>query len=176
VFVDGKAVANATADVARPDVAAVYPAYGAAHGYAVTVNSPAGKHQVCVYGLNAGPGDANPLLGCKTVTVPNANPVGRLDAVTGGKGQVTAAGWALDPNTASPIEVAVFVDGVFALQQTATASRPDIAAAYPGFGAAHGFSLPVTVKAGKHAVCVFGINTGPGDANTVFGCKSVTAS
>ncbi len=72
--------------------------------------------------------------------------------------------------------MALYVDGVLAIQQTASNSRPDIAAAYPGFGAAHGFSLPVTIKAGKHTVCAFGINTGRGDTNTELGCKSVTTT
>jgi hypothetical protein len=108
--------------------------------------------------------------------VPSGNPIGHLESVVGGKGSLTASGWALDPNTASSIEVALYVDGVLALQQTAAGDRPDIAAAYPGFGAAHGFVLPVTTKAGKHTVCAFGLNTGPGDTNTELGCKSVTTT
>jgi spore germination protein YaaH len=179
VYVNGKLASNGLANVSRPDVAAAYPPYGPLHGYSLTVDAPAGKDQVCVYGLNTGPGESNPVLGCKTVTVPSANPIGHLESVVGGKGSLTAAGWALDPDTASSIEVALYVDGVFALQQTAAGDRPDIAAAYPGFGAAHGFSLPVTLaagKAGKHTVCAFGINTGHGDTNTELGCKSVTTS
>ena len=131
---------------------------------------------MCVYGLNTGPGDGNPKLGCMTVTVPSGNPIGHLESVVGAKGSLTATGWALDPNTPSSIEVALYVDGVFALQQTASVSRLDIAAAYPGFGAAHGFVLPVTVKAGKHTVCAFGINVSRGDTNTSLGCKAVTTS
>ena len=126
--------------------------------------------------LNVGAGDANPSLGCTTVAVPNANPVGHLESVSGGKGSLTAAGWALDPNTSSSIEVAIYLDGVLALRQTAAAARPDVAAAYPGFGSAHGFALPVTAAAGKHTVCAFGINTGPGDTNTPLGCKASTTS
>jgi hypothetical protein len=34
----------------------------------------------------------------------------------------------------------------------------------------------VTAAAGKHTVCAFGINTGPGDTNTMLGCKAVTTS
>jgi hypothetical protein len=89
---------------------------------------------------------------------------------------LTATGWTIDPNTAASIEVAVYVDGALALQQTASLARPDIAADYPGFGAAHGFSLPVTTKAGKHAVCVYGLNVGHGDTNTLLGCSSATAT
>jgi spore germination protein YaaH len=176
VYVDGRLLTNATANAARPDVAAVYPWAGANHGFSVTANASAGTHQVCVYGINTGPGDANPVLGCKTVTVPSGNPFGNLDQVVGGAGGLTATGWAIDPNTSSSIEVAIYVDGAFALQQTANASRPDVGAAYPSFGSAHGYSLPVSTKAGKHTVCAFGINTGPGDTNTLLGCKAVTTS
>jgi spore germination protein YaaH len=176
VYVNGKLASDGVADVSRPDVAADYPPFGDQHGYSLTVNAPAGKDQVCVYGLNTGPGDGNPKLGCTTVTVPSGNPIGHLESVVGGKGSLTATGWALDPNTASSIEVAIYVDGVVALQQTASISRPDIAADYPPFGAAHGFSLPVTVKAGKHTVCAFGINVGRGDTNTSLGCKAVNTT
>jgi len=176
VYIDGHLATNGKADQARADVGQVYPSYGQNHGFAVTANAAAGKHQVCVYALNTGPGDRNPLLGCKSVTVPSANPFGNLERVTGGVGTLTASGWAIDPNTANSIEVVVYVDGVKGLQQVASASRPDVAAAFPGFGAAHGYSLPVTAKAGKHTVCVFGLNTGPGDTNTLLGCKAVSVS
>jgi len=36
--------------------------------------------------------------------------------------------------------------------------------------------LPVTVKAGKHTVCAFGINVGRGDTNTNLGCTAVNTS
>jgi spore germination protein YaaH len=177
VYVDGHLAIDGKADVARPDVARVYPSYGADHGFSVTAaNVPEGKHNVCVYGLNAGPGDANPLLGCRSVSVPSANPAGNLERVTGGVGGFTATGWALDPNTADPIEVVLYVDGAKSLQQVASASRPDVAAAFPGFGANHGFSFPVSTKPGKHTVCAFGLNTGAGTTNTLLGCQSVTTS
>ncbi|HEY5049824.1 MAG TPA: glycosyl hydrolase family 18 protein [Acidothermaceae bacterium] len=176
VYVNGKLASDGVADISRPDVAADYPPFGPEHGYSLTVDAPAGKDQVCVYGLNTGPGDGNPELGCTTVTVPSGNPIGHLESVVGAKGGFTASGWALDPNTASSIEVALYVDGAFALQQTASVSRPDIAADYPPFGAAHGFALPVTVKAGKHTVCAFGINVGRGDTNTSLGCEAVNTS
>jgi spore germination protein YaaH len=176
VYVDGHFAGSDVADGARADVARVYPSYGAAHGFSAQVATSAGKHQVCVYALNIGPGDTNPVLGCKTVTVPSANPTGNLERVVGARGSLTASGWTLDPNTSSSIEVALYVDGAKALQQVASLSRPDVAAAFPGAGAAHGFSLQVTAKPGTHRVCAFGMNTGPGDTNTLLGCKSVTTS
>ena len=176
VYVDGQFALNATANSSRPDVGAAYPSYGANHGFSASVNAAAGSHTVCVYGLNTGPGDTNPRLGCRTVVVPTANPIGNLDGVSGGKGSLTASGWTLDPNTTASIPVAIYVDGKFAVQQTASVSRPDVAAVYPAFGANHGFSTSVNVAAGTHTVCAFGINSGAGDTNTLLGCRSVTTS
>jgi hypothetical protein len=34
----------------------------------------------------------------------------------------------------------------------------------------------VTVKAGKHTVCAFGINVSRGDTNTSLGCKAVNTT
>ncbi len=176
VYVDGKLATEATANTSRPDVGAAYPTYGANHGFTVSANASAGQHQVCVYALNAGPGDANPSLGCRTVVVPTANPMGHLDAATGGSGQVTASGWTLDPNTPAPIDVAIYIDGHVATQAQANLLRPDIAVAFPGYGANHGFSVHVAATPGPHQLCAFGLNTGAGDANTYLGCAAVTVS
>ena len=71
VYVDGVFRVAVTANASRPDLAAVFPAYGGSHGYDVTVGSvPPGNHQLCVYGINnvftAG---QNRLVDCRTVTV-----------------------------------------------------------------------------------------------------------
>lgn len=72
VYVDGVGRGVLTAASSRPDVARQYPLHGAAHGYDVRlpVALAAGDHQVCTYAVNTGAGSgANPLLGCRTVTV-----------------------------------------------------------------------------------------------------------
>ena len=53
----------------RPDVGAVYPAFGANHGFTGTVAAAPGSHRVCVTASNVGPGAHTPL-GCRTVNVP----------------------------------------------------------------------------------------------------------
>jgi hypothetical protein len=66
VYVDGRGLGVATADRSRPDVGSVYPAWGAAHGYDITLTGiTAGRHQVCTYGIGVA-GAGNSLLGCKT--------------------------------------------------------------------------------------------------------------
>ncbi|MFC6354796.1 hypothetical protein [Luethyella okanaganae] len=67
VYVDSSGYAF-MANRDRPDLAAVYPAYGAPHGYSEAIPSSPGSHQVCIYGINMGPGD-NKLIGCRTVIV-----------------------------------------------------------------------------------------------------------
>lgn len=55
------------ADMARPDVARVFPSLGADHGYSGSIIVPPGQHTVCVTAINVGAGDDTPL-GCRTVT------------------------------------------------------------------------------------------------------------
>jgi streptogramin lyase len=171
VYVDGKGVAWYPASTVRADIAAAFPGYGAAHGYDVTFSAGAGSHSVCVYGINTGPG-ANVALGCRSVTVPGGDPVGSLDGAVRSGSQLTVSGWALDPDTAASIPVAVYVEGRGIGWFTAGGTRGDIAAAYPGYGAAHGYSVTTPVLATDHHVCVYAINQGTGTTNTVLGCKT----
>jgi hypothetical protein len=172
VYVDQSGV-RLTASGNRPDVAAAYPGSGAAHGFSETVGAGVGIHTVCAYGINTLPGGANSLLGCKTVTVTDAAPIGAIDAVTGGKGAISIAGWTLDPDSASSIPVDIYVDTSGA-RYSANGNRPDIAAAFPGFGASHGYSQTIAATAGRHIVCAYGIDWGLGSTNTLLGCRTVT--
>jgi hypothetical protein len=67
VYVNGTFAAVGRADAPRPDVGAVFPAYGSDHGIDMTVALPAGPAEVCVFAINVGVGTANPLLGCRVV-------------------------------------------------------------------------------------------------------------
>jgi hypothetical protein len=51
----------------------------------------------------------------------------------------------------------------------ATGVRNDVAKAYPGYGAAHGFDLSIPIAGGS--VCVYGINSGAG-GNSLIGCRN----
>ena len=171
VYVDAAAVAL-TADGARPDVGAAYPGAGPNHGFSSPlIGATPGRHQVCAYAINVGPGYTNPSLGCRTVTVPNTSPIGNLETVTGVPGGVSVQGWAIDPDTPSPIQVHLYVDAA-ALPVTADGSRPDVAAVYPGYGPAHGYTAVLGATPGSHRVCAYGINVGPG-SNALLGCRTV---
>jgi hypothetical protein len=102
-----------------------------------------------------------------------SDPRGNLDAVTGGLLTATVAGWALDPNVPTEsIKVHVYVDGKAVTGLTAGGNRPDIAAAFPWAGPAHGFRATVPVAAGARRVCAYGINQGLG-INILLGCATV---
>lgn len=175
VYVDGVG-SIVTANGIRADLAPHYPAYGTAHGYSAKVRVAGGVHTVCVYGINVGPG-SNTTFRCLTavfngVGADNVSPVGSVDVVSATGTSVTVKGWALDPDTVSPVAVHIYV-GPTGTAFTSDKYRADIARAYPLYGASHGFSATVTGPAGTSDVCAYAIDTN-GGANTLLGCKSVT--
>lgn len=172
VYVNGRGWAAGRADRERPDVARALST-GGTHGYAVPLAGLGpGTHEVCTYGINVASG-ANSLLGCRRVTL-RAEPFGALDDVVASDGGLRVRGWALDPDTAGPIDVHVYVNGRLRVVHRAAAERPDVAAAFPGYGVAHGYDLTLLDLAeGANQICVHAINTGPGSGNPLIGCRTV---
>jgi hypothetical protein len=164
---------NFTEKVSRPDVAAAWPDFGAKHGFDITLQTAVGTHQWCVYAINRASTDgANDLIGCRTVTV-GGNPIGSSDTLAAENGGVHVVGWALDPDTTASIPVATTIDGT-TTTVTANQARGDIAAAFPDYGAAHGYDAHVYAAPGGHNVCVQAVNTAGAGANTTLGCAVVT--
>ena len=171
VYVNGVGAAYQT-DISRPDVDSAYGGVGALHGYDITIPvTVSGTQEVCVYGINSGPG-TNILLACRTVTAFTGSPTLVVDSVSTADGAITTSGWVFDPDSADPVQVRVEIDGT-ATTVLASNSRPDVAAAYPGYGPYHGYSLTINATPGSHSVCVEGINVGPG-GNTKAPCRQVT--
>lgn len=168
VYVDGQPAGMGWASATRADVGAAYPAAGAQHGYSVRASARPGDHTVCVYAVNQGPG-ASSLLGCGRVTVPSSDPVGRIDSARGDGTAIIVSGWALDPDAPDSLIVQTYVDGAYGGMSRADGQRPDVAAAYPGSGAAHGFSVRAPAAAGTHDVCVYAVNVGLGSSSSL-GC------
>jgi hypothetical protein len=121
-----------------------------------------------------------------TTVLSDHRPVGALDSavvVPGGQG-VRVVGWALDVDTAGPLEVEVRVDdGTFPIDVVvANANRPDVGAAYPGSGSLHGvdyawsWATPSRLSVGTHKVCL--VAREPGEpwqlGTTNVGCANVT--
>ncbi|KRA22508.1 hypothetical protein ASD65_17110 [Microbacterium sp. Root61] len=171
VYAGSNSIAVA-ANVERPDVAGAYPGLGSKHGF--TARVPAigeGLTNVCVYAINVGRG-ANVLMGCVTRFAMSGSPVGELGSVTATDGTVNVVGWAIDPDTAEPIDVHIYVDS-FSVAMKSDVARTDLPSAYAAYGTKHGFSGTIKASPGVHRVCAYGINVGPG-GHIELGCKSVT--
>lgn len=173
VYLDGTFAADLTANQSWPDVANVYPAYGAAYGFRATLPVASGPHTICAYGINVGGGSTNPLLACRAFTI-DGNPSGNLESASVSAGKLSVAGWAIDPDTTGPIGVQVYVDGQYAAVLTANTSRADLGTAFPAFGPSHGFAATtIPIGPGSHRVCAYAINTGRGTSNPQLGCIRV---
>jgi peptidoglycan/xylan/chitin deacetylase (PgdA/CDA1 family) len=174
VYVDGRFQGLGRADGARPDVDAAFGGVGPNHGYSLAVAPRApGTHWICVYGINVGAGTFNPLIGCRGVTVAST-PIGAVEVVAPNVDGIRVAGWTLDPDTAGPTDVHVYVDGRVAGGTTAGLTRPDIAAAFPAYGDGHGYDVTVPATTGVHTVCVYAINVGAGTVNPLLACRTIT--
>ena len=168
-YVDGRINKIFTADTDRPDVGRAHNR-GSKHGFDMLLSVPSGTSSVCLYAINA-PVGYNPSLGCRSVTVVNYAPTGRIEAVVGANGAVTVSGWAFDPDTRDPISLSVTLDGATVRDIVADSSRPDVDKAF-NIGPLHGFAASIFTTPGTHQVCVTAKDSagGPG---TTLGCGSV---
>ncbi len=171
VYVQGQGYAL-TANGNRPDIAGGLPAYGAAHGFDNLLPAPEGRQTVCAYAINVGVGNHS-LLGCREVVVPMGSPIGHIDGASITNGSVSLNGWAIDPNTASPDVVHIYVNGV-GFEVIANQNRPDLGNPW-GLGSAHGWSLSTPrIGNGVQRVCVHALNiAGPG-SHQLLGCRDLS--
>ncbi len=177
LYVDGVGAAIVSANRTTTAMPWELSAWGDRHGFEATLSRGApGDHTVCAYAINLRDGVGNQVLGCHTVPVPEGSPIGALDqARPVAPGQVTVTGWAIDPDTTSPIDVHVYVDGVGRAISRASLERPDVGAAFPGYGNAHGYSADVGgLSPGTHTICTYGIQTAGSGSNTHLGCLQAT--
>jgi uncharacterized protein YkwD len=105
--------------------------------------------------------------------VPQGSTIGNIDSVWRQPGSIGVFGWAIDPDTADPIQVHFYVDGAFAGQTKADVGRPDIAAVYPGYGGNHGYQMALNIPGGSHQICAYGINAAGSGTNTQLRCVGV---
>ena len=176
VYVDGQ-IAGLVANRDRVDLAPHIVGWGTNHGFDGIIGAQPGPHNVCAYAINVGPG-SHTLLGCRGVTVlpPRAaRPFGSFDVAASVDGSINVAGWAIDPDTADPIDVHVYVDGKIAGGTRADRIRLDVGAIFPDSGPRHGFDAMFAAAPGAHNVCAYAINDGPPD-HTFLGCKTMTVT
>jgi hypothetical protein len=117
-------------------------------------------------------GWAGTAPGAHAASDPAGTPVGHFDNAVAVPGGIHLWGWAIDPDTTTPIYVWVTLDGT-ARHLYANAPRPDVAAAYPSSGPNHGFVGTLTAPAGTHTVCATASNIGPG-THQPLGCRTIT--
>lgn len=104
-----------------------------------------------------------------------SSPRGAVDGGGVGYRSLSVRGWAFDPETTiRAIQVRVTVDGTSTFV-AADESRPDVGAAFPGMGDAHGFSLSRAASPGSHRVCVSAVNVGAGQ-DTDLGCRDAAVA
>lgn len=171
-YVNGGWGGSYRADLARADVGRAYPGYGNAHGFRMNIGVPVGTSEICLFGINQG-GGQNKLIGCRTVSNATGAPFGNIESVTASGSTARVSGWTIDPDTPDPIEVHAYVNGGWGGRYVANANRPDVGAAYPGYGANHGLAINVPIPAGTSQVCLYAIDV-RGSANPLLACRSVT--
>lgn len=168
-----------TANQERADVARAHSGVGSKHGFSDVFPLPPGQHNVCAYAINVGPGNIK-QIGCKRVNIA-ASPIGSLDTVTPVTGGVDVAGWAIDQDTAAPIDVRIYGGtgaagtGQPGATVKADRERPDVARVHPHYGAKHGYRAFLELAPGQHTVCASGLNAArTSGADAGVGCKTVT--
>jgi hypothetical protein len=174
VLVDGRLMTTVTASASRPDVARVYPHYGAAHGFIARTSITDGSHTVCVRGNNAGLGNAYATLRCAPYTA-SRSPFGAVTALarTGaGNGHIAATLWAIDPDTVNPISVWATVDGVKVYTGVANVPYAIVGARWPNYGAVHALNIDLTATTAAHVVCFYAANVGPG-RDALLSCSTL---
>lgn len=109
-----------------------------------------------------------------------SSPIGNLDLAGGAYGGfISAAGWVMDPDAkTTPTQVHIYIDGPAGsgapgVPLTAQISRPDVAAAFPGSNAAHGFSTAISASPGRHTIYVYGIDIAGGGSNVLIKTATV---
>ena len=103
------------------------------------------------------------------------DPVGGIEVVVPGNRQVIVGGWAFDPESDLPIQVAI-TTAAGRRVVLANGPRPDIARTHNGIGPFHGFGYPVAAPAGRQSVCVEALGVGAGARAVSLGCRTVTVS
>ncbi len=172
---DEELVARAVADRESAAAAAAYPAYGRQRGFVVEVPLSPGTHQVCIAANNVGAG-GNRTLGCTSIAVAQGgDPFGYINSWTPVPGGVEVKGWAIDPDTAGPVQIRVKSNETLIARFSAAEVRRDVGARYPMYGAEHGFQVTVPLPPGAQSVCAVANNVGRGSHRTL-GCVSLTVS
>jgi hypothetical protein len=165
---NGSFVGAARSVIYRPDVAAAFSGAGSNQGYSLRRALPVGTHRICTVGVNTtGTGGANTTLGCGTVTVLGVR--GSVDSAVLKNGLVRVTGWAIDGTRPTAVRVRIS-NWAGSVTVPAGVNRPDVGAAFPGYGSQHGFDTTLNANAGP--VCVDVLNASNQSIGRI-GCRDV---
>jgi hypothetical protein len=154
VYADGKLVGGGVANIPRPDVVQNVAGTSATTGFNFFVETPRETREICLYALDK-TGDSNVQLGCRIVPHRLAT-VGSIDTIEDVGSALVVRGWAIDEDWIDPAEVRFLRDGVDVTTIVADEPRADIAAAFPEYGAEHGFTA--TIPKVGNVLCAYGID------------------
>lgn len=167
----------------RPDVGAAYGS-GDLHGFSASIPvTQTGTYRICLFPLTI---NGAALLTCRTLTAAGASPTGSLDGTrieqNGAAASVYVGGWSIDRQRLdSATQTHIYVDRpngtTTGVAVAANTNRPDIANAFPGAGAAHGYATNIPISsAGTYRVCAYSVASSAfGQVSESLGCKTVTA-
>lgn len=103
-------------------------------------------------------------------------PFGNIDsAIDTRSGRVRVRGWAVSNLDYGQTNVRIFIDGNQVAEVLANKPRPDVKAAYPAFGANHGYELDVPAATGKRMVCAYAVDRRNG-RTTFLGFREVNVT
>lgn len=162
---DGRSI-TLPASGTRSDVGKAYPSAGARHGFDHSITVTEGRHTVCLSAVNIGYG-ADTAKKCRTVTM-NFTPATSLSTPTPTTTGMLVGGWSVDPDTATPTQVRVSIDGKTAA--TTTANHQGTHATHRG----HYFGVYLRTVSGRHTVCAVGVNELYGTHDSPAQCATTT--
>ncbi|HVX83283.1 MAG TPA: S8 family serine peptidase [Phycisphaerae bacterium] len=115
----------------------------------------AGTHNFALYAIDPINGD-NILVRTATLVVPtlsrtNNQPVGAITGTT----TSAVVGYAIDPDSANPVQVEVDVDGTSIGDFAANRFQANLPFQ---FGPNHGFAVPLSLSVGRHVVAVYALD------------------
>ncbi len=100
-------------------------------------------------------------------------PRGSLDSVAANGQTIRVAGWTFDPDQpATPLQIAIHLDGKVVSTSTTGGARADVNRAYRITGN-HGFGVTVPAEPGRHTVAVFAASIAGGSGSAQIGSRAV---
>ena len=174
IYVDGDFAYGGKASVIRRDVQRVFGTETARLGFNVSVDAEPGSRRVCVYAINLG-GGRNRLIGCRTVNVPAASPIGNLEIIEAAQSGIRVRGWAFDRTSGNPsVKIQVRSGSNVLTSFVADRPRTDVKNAFDLDDNRYGFDEIVEPRDGTATYCVRALDVGDDGFNVDLGCRTFT--